>query len=103
MSEDYLQLSVKDEGPGIADEEQADLFEAYQVSSNVPLQGESKSGLGLAVVKKIASALAAETGFESERGRGSVNFMSAFRKSAIVNYCADKQHVKSCYLFHLIS
>ena len=51
-----LVFSVKDEGPGISDEDQAKLFQHFQKLSARPTAGESSSGLGLAISKKMIQA-----------------------------------------------
>ena len=77
-------------GRSIAVEEQAALWEAYTVSSNEPLKGESKTGLGLAIVKKIAGALGAETGFHSQKGKGS-EFYIRFPKTVVAKTARGKR------------
>jgi signal transduction histidine kinase len=54
--EGKLIFSVKDEGPGISDEDQAKLFQHFQKLSARPTAGESSSGLGLAISKKMIQA-----------------------------------------------
>ncbi|MDH3257776.1 MAG: hybrid sensor histidine kinase/response regulator [Nitrospinota bacterium] len=51
-----LVFSVKDEGPGISEEDQAKLFQHFQKLSARPTAGESSSGLGLAISKKMVQA-----------------------------------------------
>ena len=54
--EGKLIFSVKDEGPGISDEDQAKLFQHFQKLSARPTAGESSSGLGLAISKNLIQA-----------------------------------------------
>ncbi len=49
-------ISVQDQGPGIPEEEQQHLFEAYKVLSSKATGGEKKTGLGLAITKNIVEA-----------------------------------------------
>ena len=72
LSEDagYLEIAVKDEGPGIDKHELDKLFKQYSVVSSVPREGEHAMGLGLAIVKKIADAFGALVGCQSEKGKG---------------------------------
>ncbi|MGB0524824.1 MAG: sensor histidine kinase, partial [Flammeovirgaceae bacterium] len=49
--------SVKDEGPGISQEEQKMLFNKFQRLSPKPTAGESSTGLGLSIVKTLLEDL----------------------------------------------
>lgn len=50
-------MSVKDEGPGISDEDQQKLFGAFSKLSATPTAGEDSSGLGLSIAKKYIEAM----------------------------------------------
>ena len=50
---DWIVVSVEDEGPGIPDDEFGKLFKEFSRTSNLPTGGESSSGIGLYVVKRI--------------------------------------------------
>lgn len=63
-------LAVIDEGPGIATDEQANLFRKFGRASTRPTGGESSHGLGLAVAKRLAEAMGGTVGCDSEVGRG---------------------------------
>ncbi len=64
-------FGVCDEGPGIPVEEQHMLFNEFQRLSIRPTGGESSTGLGLAIAKKIVEAHGGRIDFESHVGRGS--------------------------------
>jgi signal transduction histidine kinase len=49
-------VTVRDEGPGISEEEQSRLFGEFERLSARPTGGETSTGLGLAIVKKIIEA-----------------------------------------------
>ncbi|MDQ8186328.1 hybrid sensor histidine kinase/response regulator [Pelagicoccus sp. SDUM812002] len=49
-------MSVKDEGPGIPKDEFNKLFKEFSRTSNMPTAGESTSGIGLYVVKRIVNS-----------------------------------------------
>jgi signal transduction histidine kinase len=66
----YIELSVKDEGPGIDESEHDKLFVQFSTASSVPRPGYHSSGLGLAIVKKIADSLGAVAGCISSKGQG---------------------------------
>lgn len=66
----YVELSVKDEGPGIDESEHGKLFVQFSTASSVPRTGYHSSGLGLAIVKKIADSLDAHVGCISAKDKG---------------------------------
>ncbi|HEX2786497.1 MAG TPA: tetratricopeptide repeat-containing sensor histidine kinase [Ignavibacteria bacterium] len=64
-------LKVKDEGPGILPQEMNMLFDKYSRLSSKPTHGESSTGLGLSIVKKLVNILGGEIWCESKYGQGS--------------------------------
>ena len=64
-------ISVMDEGQGIPPEELPRLFHAFSRTSVQPTEGESSTGLGLAICKKIILAHGGKIWAESTPGRGS--------------------------------
>lgn len=54
---DYIQFAIKDQGPGISEEEQKMLFHKFQKLSPQPTAGESSTGLGLSIVKTLIEEL----------------------------------------------
>lgn len=68
--EGKMVFSVKDEGPGISDEDQTKLFEHFQKLSARPTAGESSSGLGLAISKKMIQAHHGSLNVSSQLGSG---------------------------------
>jgi two-component system, sensor histidine kinase and response regulator len=68
--EGKLVFSVKDEGPGISDEDQAKLFQHFQKLSARPTAGEASSGLGLAISKKMIQAHEGCLNVTSQLGSG---------------------------------
>ena len=65
-----VRLTVRDEGPGIAPEEQASLFQEFYQTRAGRLVPQS-SGLGLAICRKLAEMHQGRIWLESELGRGS--------------------------------
>ncbi len=63
-------ISVKDEGPGIKDEEKHLLFQKFKKLSNRPTEGESSTGLGLSIVKSLVEAINGKIEYTSEVGKG---------------------------------
>lgn len=66
----YFYFTVKDFGVGIAQNQQAMLFERYANVSSKPTQNESSTGLGLSIVKRIMDEIGGEITFESDLGKG---------------------------------
>ncbi|WMN11639.1 tetratricopeptide repeat-containing sensor histidine kinase [Marivirga salinae] len=66
---------VKDEGPGLSDNDKKKLFRKYQKLSNVPTANESSTGLGLSIVKKFVNSMDGEIWCESEHGKGASFFV----------------------------
>ena len=67
----YALMSVRDEGPGISDEDQKKLFQKFTRLSARPTGGESSTGLGLAIVKRLAEAMSGTIRCHSAPGAGS--------------------------------
>ena len=64
-----VRLEVKDEGPGLTDEDKVRLFGRFQRLSARPTGGESSTGLGLSIVKQLVERHGGRVFAESE-GRG---------------------------------
>jgi signal transduction histidine kinase len=73
IKDSWAYVSVADEGPGIADDDQEAVFERFwrapgQIDEP---QGERRSGLGLTIVREIADRHGGTVAVASERGKGS--------------------------------
>ncbi|MEZ5657195.1 MAG: HAMP domain-containing sensor histidine kinase [Burkholderiaceae bacterium] len=69
-----IRVEVIDTGPGIAAEEQQRVFDAfYQASKHRATRGSS--GLGLAIVRRVAELHGGQAGLKSAPGRGSTFFI----------------------------
>ena len=73
-------VEVKDEGPGISEEDQKKLFGKFARLSATPTGGENSTGLGLSIVKKLIEMMNGRVWCESEPGKGS-SFFAAFPKT----------------------
>lgn len=65
-----VQIAVRDQGPGISQEDQRKLFRKFQRLSAQPTGGESSTGLGLAITKILVDNLGGIIHVESEVGKG---------------------------------
>lgn len=63
-------IAVKDEGPGISEEDKKLMFGKYQVLSAKPTDGESSTGLGLSITKSLVGLLDGEIHCNSNLGEG---------------------------------
>jgi signal transduction histidine kinase/CheY-like chemotaxis protein len=66
-----VRIVVSDSGPGIPEEAQAQIFEEYYQLSNPERDRTKGLGLGLAIVRRLASLLQADLSLRSIVGRGS--------------------------------
>jgi signal transduction histidine kinase len=65
-----VKIRVKDEGPGISEEDKTKLFGEFQRLSARPTDGEKSTGLGLSIVKRIITAHGGTISVESTLGDG---------------------------------
>lgn len=71
VSESQWELAVEDEGPGISEEDQENLYQMFGRLTAKPTGGEESTGLGLYTVKMLVGRLGGTIGLESEIGKGS--------------------------------
>jgi len=74
-----LITEVKDQGPGLSEEDKKKLFGKFQKLSAAPTAGETSIGLGLSIVKKYVDEMNGEVWVESEEGKGA-SFLVSFKK-----------------------
>lgn len=79
----HIQVSVKDEGPGISFDDQRNLFRKFQRLSARPTGGESSTGLGLSIVKALVDRMGGTIICKSELGAGT-EFVVTFDKEGKV-------------------
>ncbi|RAV99002.1 sensor histidine kinase [Pseudochryseolinea flava] len=73
---DRVICEIKDEGPGLTEDDKKKLFSKYQKLSARPTGNESSTGLGLSIVKKFVGAMDGEIWCESEEGKGASFYVS---------------------------
>src|SRR5262249_28022106 len=67
-------IAVKDTGPGIAEADQAKIFEEFQQSESTHTKAKGGTGLGLAIAKRIVEMHGGRLWVESQLGSGSTFF-----------------------------
>lgn len=65
-----LKYWVKDEGPGMSEEDRTKLFKKFQRLSARPTAGESSTGLGLSIVKTLVEKMGGSIEVDSMLGQG---------------------------------
>jgi signal transduction histidine kinase len=63
-------LEVRDNGPGLSEEDKRKLFGKFVRLSAQPTGGEHSTGLGLSIVKKLVEAMQGRVWCESTLGKG---------------------------------
>jgi signal transduction histidine kinase len=79
---DFIQISVRDTGPGLAPEEQARVFEAFYQADTSNKRTAGGTGLGLAICRGIIVMHGGQLNVASEKGKGAVfSFIIPRRRS----------------------
>lgn len=76
---DTFKVCVKDEGPGLTEDDREKLFRRFTSLSSSPTGNESSTGLGLYIAKKLANSMGGRIWCESVYGEGS-NFYVEFKR-----------------------
>jgi len=72
----HVRFAVTDNGHGINPADVGHLFSAFRCADNRPTAGETSTGLGLAIAKKMVQAHGGEIGVESQVGEGSTFYFT---------------------------
>ena len=76
LKEDYVQISVSDQGLGIADEDKERIFSKFFRGANVVKQETAGSGLGLFITRNIIAQHGGSIWFESALGKGTTFYFT---------------------------
>jgi signal transduction histidine kinase len=71
LDQGWVWLAVEDQGPGIPDDLQSQVFQRFYRGDAKRGRAEGRSGLGLTIVRQVAEAHGGEVRLASELGRGS--------------------------------
>ncbi len=75
-NDDFVCIGVKDNGPGISEQDQQNLYMKFRPLSAKPTEGESSTGLGLSIVKSLAEKMNGQISCESKLGEGAKFILS---------------------------
>jgi len=73
-----VRFEVQDTGAGIAQERQAELFNAFEQGDNTTTRRFGGTGLGLSLTRNLAAAMGGEVGVASAPGAGSTFWFTAW-------------------------
>lgn len=73
--ENFVRISIKDQGPGLTEDDMSKLFVRFQRLSAKPTGNELSTGLGLSITKKLVENMNGRIWCESEAGKGAVFFL----------------------------
>ncbi len=71
-----VRISVTDTGPGIAEEDQGKLFQAFSQVDDSPTRKTGGSGLGLSISQRLIQMHGGQIGLTSEVGQGSTFYFT---------------------------
>jgi signal transduction histidine kinase len=109
LSKEYIQIAVKDNGIGIAEEDRNKIFEQFKQVENSLYRNVGGSGLGLYITKQFVEAHKGFIWFNSQLGKGSVFYLAIpimsdkeiFRLSLEQDLQKAKQDIIKIALFSL--
>lgn len=87
---DTFKVSVKDEGPGLTEDDQRQLFRRFTSLSSSPTANETSTGLGLYIAKKLTTSMGGQIWCDSVYGEGS-NFYVEFDRVTIEKDASNKE------------
>jgi len=70
QNDSHTSISIQDQGPGFKKEDELKMFQPFQKLSARPTGGETSSGLGLSIVKKLTEILKGELKYVTQPGKG---------------------------------
>lgn len=65
-----IRIEIRDEGPGLTEEDKSRLFNKFAKLSAVPTDGEGSTGLGLSIVRRLVEEMNGTVYCKSEKGKG---------------------------------
>src|SRR3989339_1760609 len=97
FKEGMIEIVIKDEGLGIAEENQTKLFKIDQKFSLVGTTGERGSGLGLTLVKEIIDKHGGQIWFYTQLGEGSEFHFTVTESKNVILLVEDDKEIRTQY------
>ncbi|MBI5731027.1 MAG: response regulator [Ignavibacteriales bacterium] len=97
FKEGMIEIVIRDEGLGIAEENQTKLFKIDQKFSLVGTTGEKGSGLGLTLVKEIIDKHGGQIWFYTQIGAGSEFHFTVTESKNVILLVEDNKEVRILY------
>ena len=92
-ADETLSISVADNGPGIAPEQQARLFKRFSQVDGSSTRRHGGTGLGLAICMGLVDAMGGTIGVESQEGEGSRFFFTLPAPRSVDHRAADDEEI----------
>ncbi len=89
-------ITIRDEGPGLSNDDQTKLFNKFARMSNQPTGSETSTGLGLYIVKRLVDTMNGKIWCDSTRGQGTAFFIE-FPVSDQEHVQLDSVHASRTY------
>jgi signal transduction histidine kinase len=80
---DHVVIEVQDTGPGISEEAQGRIFDAFEQADTSPTRSHGGTGLGLTLVRRFSRLLGGDVSLDSEPGRGSLFRVTVLRRPPV--------------------
>ncbi|MBI3258427.1 MAG: HAMP domain-containing histidine kinase [Ignavibacteriae bacterium] len=74
-AENFIRISVRDQGQGLTEDDLSKMFVKFQRLSAKPTGNENSTGLGLSITKKLVKNMNGRIWCESEKGKGAVFYV----------------------------
>ncbi len=81
---EFFNFSIKDNGIGIPQDKQEDIFNLFTIAAEKDRQGKKGHGIGLSTVKKLVGSLGGNIQLKSEEGLGT-NFEFSIKRPEIAD------------------
>lgn len=92
---DHIRFAVRDEGPGLSDEDKKQLFQKFAKMSARPTGGEKSNGLGLSIVKQFVESMGGSVWCDSVWKKGATFNVEFPQSNSSSNSSNDESEIKT--------